>query len=100
MATAKKTDMNEEKGVTAQAPAPEKDPWEIREPVMVPLLQNSKNQPDYAVSVNGRIFQIQRGVEVLVPRPIARVVRRALKAEMEAQAAYYAAAGIKNNGEI
>lgn len=119
---AKKTDtkVTEEKGVSTQADVADAlkggalatspasggglrggadgaaDPWKIMEPVTVPRLQNSRSQPDFAVSVNGRIFKIQRGVrDVMVPRPIAQVVRRSLQATEDAADAYYAASGIK-----
>lgn len=102
MAATKKTEDTKEKGVPTQAGALRdgaegaSDPWQIMEPVTVPRLQNSRNQPDMAVSVNGRIFKIQRGVQdVMVPRPIAQVVRRSLRATDDAADAYYRAAGIK-----
>lgn len=101
MATKKEADTMKEKGVLEQTvAAQETDPWAEKRSIKIPRLQNSKHQPDMAVSVNGRIFKIQRGVEVEVPLPIWEVAMRSIQASEDAQDAYFAAAGIKHQGEI
>lgn len=96
MATKKEgTEQTKAEQVVQEAVPAETDPWTLKRPLRVPRLQNSKNQPDMAVSVNGRIFKIQRGVEVEVPLPIWEVAMRSIQGAEDAQDAYYKAAGIK-----
>jgi hypothetical protein len=42
--------------------------------IRLPRIPGQKVQDDYVLSVNGRRFQIQRGVEVNVPRYVAETI--------------------------
>ena len=53
-------------------------------PVML-IKDNSKYKDDVTVTVNGINYQIQRGVQVMVPRSVALVLERARKQELDAQ---------------
>lgn len=46
----------------------------LRELVPVRIPKDSRNKGDVLVTVNGKKFQIQRGVEVKVPRYVAQVL--------------------------
>lgn len=46
----------------------------LRELVPVRISKDSRNKGDVLVTVNGKKFQIQRGVEVKVPRYVAQVL--------------------------
>lgn len=46
----------------------------LRELVPVRIPKDSRNKGDVLVTVNGKKFQIQRGVEVNVPRYVAQVL--------------------------
>ncbi|MCM1545260.1 MAG: hypothetical protein NC110_08175 [Ruminococcus sp.] len=70
----------------------ETDPWKRKKPITIPRLAGSKEQPDIIASVNGRIFQIQRGKTVEVPEPVYEVLERSFKAETEAEIDYYSKA--------
>lgn len=63
--------------------------WDDMVSILIPRLQGSKDQPDVIASVNGRVFQIQRGVRVDVPKPIAEVINRSLDFEIEAEDYYF-----------
>lgn len=55
---------------------------------LVPLTlirDNYKYKDDLTVTVNGTNYQIQRGVQVMVPRSVALAVERSHKQEMAAQ---------------
>lgn len=66
MAAPKKTTASaEETPVTAKS-----DRVKIR----IPRIPGQKEQDDYVLSVNGKRFQIQRGVEVSVPRYVAETI--------------------------
>lgn len=57
------------------------------EPVPVMLIKdNAKYKDDVTVTVNGINYQIQRGVQVLVPRKVALVLERSHLQELDAQA--------------
>lgn len=56
------------------------------EPVPVMLIKdNAKYKDDVTVTVNGLNYQIQRGVQVMVPRSVALVLERSRKQEIAAQ---------------
>ena len=42
--------------------------------IRIPRIPGQKEQDDYVLSVNGKRFQIQRGVEVKVPRYVAEAI--------------------------
>lgn len=48
--------------------------------ITLPKLPGLGEQTDVVVSVNGKTWQIRRGVEVTVPRAVALVLERSLKA--------------------
>ena len=54
-------------------------------PVML-IKDNHKYKDDLTVTVNGTNYQIQRGVQVLVPRKVALTIERSKKQEFEAEA--------------
>ncbi len=57
------------------------------EPVPVLLIKdNAKYKDDVTVTVNGTNYQIQRGVQVMVPRKVALALERSHKQELKAQA--------------
>lgn len=65
-----------ENGATVEqaAPAPVESPHDI---VSVRLFKDSgRYADDVTVGVNGKIFRIQRGVEVKVPRYVAEVLEQ------------------------
>lgn len=45
--------------------------------IKVPLNQLNKADTEVTVSINGYIYQIQRGVEVTVPLPVKKLLERA-----------------------
>ena len=53
-------------------------------PVML-IKDNFKYKDDVTVTVNGVNYQIQRGVQVMVPRCVALALERARKQEMDAR---------------
>ena len=61
---------------------PEKTNWKEKVPYTIPLDRNDNS--DVFVSVNGRSYNIQRGVEVMLPRNVAKVLDDSRKAEYEA----------------
>ena len=50
------------------------------------IKDNAKYKDDLTVTVNGTNYQIQRGVQVMVPRKVALTIERSHKQELEAQA--------------
>ena len=54
-------------------------------PVML-IKDNAKYKDDLTVTLNGTNYQIQRGVQVMVPRRVALVLERSHSQEVEAQA--------------
>ena len=55
----------------------------MKEKVKIKLFKdNDKYKDDLFVSVNGRTFQIQRGVEVEVPKAVEEVIRRSEEADL------------------
>ena len=54
-------------------------------PVML-IKDNHKYKDDVTVTVNGVNYQIQRGVQVMVPRKVALVLERSRNQEVEAEA--------------
>ncbi len=71
--------MSEEKNKNAQAV---KDPFEEKVKIKLPLI---KGQGDVHVGVNGRFWQIQRGVSVDVPKPVYEVLQHQEEMELLAQ---------------
>lgn len=65
------------------------DPWKKKRSIAIPRLNGSREQPDIIASVNGRVFQIQRGTTVEVPEPIYEVLQRSFEAEAQAEIDYY-----------
>lgn len=63
--------------------------WSKKESIMIPRIPGQKVQDDVIVTVGGRTFQIQRGIRVEVPYPVARVIQNKLDFEMEAEDFYY-----------
>ena len=62
-----------------------KSKWE--EKITIRLPKANPGEDNFLIaSVNGRIFKIQKGIEVEVPRPIAKVIKNSLDAEAEAEA--------------
>lgn len=60
-----------------------KDPWQEKVTIRVP--RESNGEANYLIaSVNGRVFKIQRGINVEVPLPIAEVIEHSFEAEEEA----------------
>ena len=53
-------------------------------PVML-IKDNSKYKDDVTVTVNGVNYQIQRGVQVMVPRCVALALERSRRQELAAQ---------------
>lgn len=68
--------------------AESKNPWSVKKKVTIPTIPG-KVQPDEIVSVNGKTFKIQRGVEVEVPEPIYEAIQNANKASQAADNYYY-----------
>lgn len=80
-------------------PQVEKDPW--KETVKIKLPRVKGKEECAHVGVNGRFFQIQRGVSVDVPMPVYEVLQNSedmesKAAEFEAEAAAKAQAMVKN----
>lgn len=53
-------------------------------PVML-IKDNAKYKDDVTVTVNGVNYQIQRGVQVMVPRKVALTLERSRRQELAAQ---------------
>ena len=64
-----------------------KDPWKETVKVNLPRVKGKENYVH--VGVNGRFFQIQRGVRVEVPMPVFEVLKNS--EDMESQAAEFEA---------
>lgn len=80
MATTKKT--VDEVNTEAKATVAE-DGWEKMVTIHVPRANNGDT--NYLIaSVNGRVFKIQRGINVDVPAPIAEVLQHSFEAQEEA----------------
>lgn len=73
-----------EKKTTAGQEQPVKDPFAETVKIKLPLI---KGQGDVHVGVNGRFWQIKRGVAVDVPKPVYEVLQH--QEEMELQAKDY-----------
>ena len=57
-----------------------KDAWS--EMVTINIPRATDGEPNYKIaSVNGRVFKIQRGVNVEVPAPIAEVLQHSFEAQ-------------------
>ena len=55
----------------------------MKEKVKIRLFKdNDKYKDDLFVAVNGRTFQIKRGVEVEVPKAVEEVIRRSEEADL------------------
>lgn len=72
----------------ATAPAAKND-WSEKEMIMIPRIPGQKEQDDVIVTVGGRTFQIQRGVRVEVPLPVARIIHKKLDYEIAAEDFYF-----------
>ena len=57
-------------------------PWEDKVPVKL-FKDNQNYKDDVFVSVNGHHFQIKRGIEVMVPRCVAKVLMNSERAKTE-----------------
>ena len=68
---------------TAAAPK-EVDFWKQRVPITLPLNQGNPEDQTVFVSVGDYSAQIQRGVEVMVPRNVAAVLQQSQKADIDA----------------
>lgn len=55
------------------------NPWD--EEVEIMLHKDTRNSGDQFVGVNGRSFQIKRGVRVKVPRPVYEVLMNSMEAD-------------------
>lgn len=69
-----------------------KDPFSETVKIKLPLI---RGQGDVHVGVNGRFWQIQRGVSVDVPKPVYEVLQHQEEMELQAQA-YEEALATKN----
>ena len=58
----------------------------------IPRIPGQKEQPDVFISINGKNYLIQRGVEVTVPKAVYDEYVRSEKNNEKAEAFYYAAA--------
>lgn len=47
--------------------------WNEKVPLLIPRDPTNPKETDYCICVNGKIFQIQRDVEVMVPRYVKQV---------------------------
>lgn len=82
---AKKTEIDEAVLNTAEKAEPVEETaepvkvsvWDEKETVVIPLGSSSDEENFIIVSVNGKRFQIQRGIPVKVPKPVAEVIRNA-----------------------
>lgn len=68
---------------TAKAKVPKENPWQKLVKIML-FKDNDKYKSDMFVCVNGRRFQIRRGVEVAVPLPIYKAIRESEKQDQKA----------------
>lgn len=50
------------------------DPWKEMVPVFIPMRSRTE-QPTQLVSVNMRNFFVPKGVQIMVPKPVAEVLR-------------------------
>ena len=66
MATAKKTETAPKAEKAAKAPEKE-----ARKAIRIDRIPGQKEQDDVVIEVNGKRYQIQRGVEVSVPNSVA-----------------------------
>lgn len=65
--------MQEEKSTIARA---KKAPDPMKVMVKIKLFKDSKEyKDDLVVGINGKVYQIQRGKEVLVPLAVAEIIR-------------------------
>ena len=83
MATRKKAEVVEEPVLTVDEEKAIADFWAKMVKVRLPKATNGESNSVIA-SVNGRVFQIKRGIEVEVPAPIAEVLQHSMEAEAEA----------------
>lgn len=84
MAKEKITDEVIEKEKTLDEMTDEEQKAYWNEPVDIKLFKDSNRyKDDLFVSVNGRTFQIKRGVKVTVPRNVAEVIKQSEDNEYE-----------------
>ena len=72
------------KTTTTKTPEERKAYWKEKVPVKLPLNHGNPDDQTQFASVGDYRVQIQRGVEVMVPRNIAKVLERSEQAEYEA----------------
>lgn len=77
--------MAEVKSEAKVTKAVEKDPWKQMVTIKLPKI-NDGSENFITTSVNGRVFKIQRGVNVEVPMPIAEVLQHSEEAADRAEA--------------
>ncbi len=58
-----------------------KEIWNEKRPIHIQRVAGSQN-PDVIVNINGRPFQIKRGVTVEVPLPVFEELQRCMEAEI------------------
>jgi len=77
---------NPEEDPAERAAAPEVpyDPWEEMVPVTLPRDRTTDETAQYAC-VNGRKFQVPRGVTVKVPRPVYDILMQAEEAREKSE---------------
>lgn len=63
---------------------PKTDYYEEKVPVFL-MKDGGKYKDDMTVTVNGKNYQIRRGVQVMVPRKVALVIERSREQDMQAQ---------------
>ena len=80
MATNKKPVEEVTEVAAAKAPV---DPWKEKVTIFIPRANNG--EANYKiVGVNGRMFKVQRGINVDVPAPVAEVLQHSFEAQGEA----------------
>lgn len=65
--------------------------------LLIPKIPGAKNQEDAFISVNGKNYLIQRGVEVTVPKNVRDVYLSSVKAAETADEYYFSKASSGEN---
>ncbi len=71
--TAENTNLDEATAGNAPVKAKNEIDWNEKVPLLIQRDPTNPKETDYCICVNGKIFQIQRGVEVMVPRYVKQV---------------------------
>ena len=71
--TAENTNLEETTAENAPVEAKNEIDWNEKVPLLIQRDPTNPKETDYCICVNGKIFQIQRGVEVMVPRYVKQV---------------------------